>query len=491
MSEVFVDVRETHTAVVFLVGDRAYKMKKPVDLGFVDFTTVQLRQAACQREVELNRRLAPDVYLGVWDVRDEEGLAREHLVVMRRMPADRRLSALVRSAAPVDDDVRRLARMLAAFHARAQRGPSIAAAGTRDAILGRWSQSFDQVRRFKGHVLDQALADEIEQRTLTFLRGREALFADRVTDGRVVDGHGDVLAEDVFCLADGPRVLDCIEFDDQLRWLDGLDDAAFLAMDLEHLGAPELGMRLLDWYAEFAADPAPPSLRHHFVAYRAFVRAKVACMRHDQGDAAAADEVTAHAELAARHLREGTVSLVIVGGLPATGKSTLSGALADRLGAVLVSSDHVRKELAGISPDTSAAAPFEAGIYTPEWTERTYGQLLSRAEMLLARGETVVLDASWTQARWRDHAASVAERTSSYLVALRCDAPPEIVASRLRGRERGASDADEAIASALAARADPWPGADVVRTDDGIERSLAAALGAIRAISGRARVTAA
>jgi aminoglycoside phosphotransferase family enzyme/predicted kinase len=482
----FASTLETHAAVVFLVGDRAYKLKKPVDLGFLDFSSEPKRRAVCQREVALNRRLAPDVYLGVADVTGADGTICDHLVVMRRMPAERRLSALVRAGAPVDEHLRRLARLLAAFHATASRRPEISAEGSRDAILRRWTDSFRQVRPFRGTVLDDRLADEIERRTVDFLAGRRALFADRIADGRVVDGHADLLSDDIFCLDDGPRVLDCIEFDDRLRWLDGLDDAAFLAMDLERLGAAEAATRFLDWYAEFSADPAPASLRHHYVAYRAFVRAKVACLRHAQGDEHAHRDVGAHAALTARHLRDGEVNLILVGGLPGTGKSTLAGHLADRLGAVLLGSDRLRKEMAGIPPEEPAAAAYRRGIYRPEWTDRTYATLVARADQLLQRGESVVLDASWTSAAHRGLARAVATRTRSTLVAVRCEADPAVARDRLRLRrsvrsvESIGSDADESIAVAMAVRTDPWPEATPVRTDAVPDRSVATAIALIR-----------
>jgi hypothetical protein len=461
----YLTVRETHSAVVFLVGDRAYKLKKPVDLGFLDFGTRAKREAACRDEVALNRRLSPDVYLGVADIRGPDGAPCDHLVVMRRMPSERRLTTLVRAGAPVHDQVRAVARLVAAFHATARRGPEIAAEGGRDAILGRWTESFHQVRPFRGGAIEADLLDEIERRTVDFLAGREPLFADRIADGRVVDGHGDLLADDIFCLDDGPRVLDCIEFAERLRWLDGLDDAAFLAMDLERLGAPELAGRFLDWYAEFSADPAPPSLRHHYVAYRAFVRAKVACLRSAQGDEEAAADAAAHAALTVEHLRAGAVRLILVGGLPGTGKSTLAGGLADRLGAVLLSSDRLRKELAGIPPESAAAAPYERGIYAPEWTERTYAELVARAGTLLGRGESVVLDASWIRARHRDLARDVAAGAYSTLVPLRCVAAEETASGRLRDRGHSVSDADERVAAAMAARVEPWPEAMTVRTE--------------------------
>jgi predicted kinase len=343
--------------------------------------------------------------------------------------------------------------------------------------------SFAQVMPFRGGVLDDDLAGQIEGETLRFLAGRGPLFDRRLAEGRIVDGHGDLLAEDIFLLPDGPQLLDCIEFDDRLRAVDGLDDIAFLAMDLERLGQAGSGARLLDWYAEFAADPAPASLRHHFVAYRAFVRAKVACLRHAQGgDAAddAADDVARHAELTAAHLRRGRVSLVLVGGAPATGKSTLAGALADQLGAVVISSDHVRKELAGLDPLTSAAAAYGEGIYTPQWTERTYAELLKRAEALLGLGESVVLDASWTRSAARRRAAAVAERTSSVLVGLECVADRQVVADRLRSRTGDASDADERVAERLRASADPWPAATTIDTNGAPDDSISAAVAAVR-----------
>ncbi|TWE27972.1 aminoglycoside phosphotransferase family enzyme [Prauserella muralis] len=357
-------VHETHIGVVFLLGDRAYKLKKPVDLGFLDFSTPEKRRVACHREVELNRRLSPDVYLGVSEVSGVDGgEPADFLVVMRRMPQERRLATLVKSGEDVTHVVDRLARMVAVFHGGAERGEEISAQGSRDAIRGRWRDSFDQVRPLD--VLDAGEAAEIERLTLDFLAGREPLFERRITEGRVLDGHGDLLTADIFCLDDGPRVLDCLEFDDRLRWLDGLDDIAFLAMDLERLGAPWLAERLLERYAEFAGDPAPASLRHHYVAYRAFVRAKVACLRATQGDADSAAEARDYARLALEHLRTGRPRLILVGGLPGTGKSTLAGGVADRLGAVLLASDRLRKELAGRSPHEHAAAGYQGGIYAP------------------------------------------------------------------------------------------------------------------------------
>lgn len=472
----FVAVRETHIGVVFLVGDRVYKLKKPVRLGFLDFGTRERRVAACLREVELNRRLAPDVYLGVATVSDVDGGAGEPLVVMRRMPEDRRLSTLVRTGEPLSGEITRLARLLATFHAGAERGRHVDAEGAVAALSHRWEESFAQVDEVGADVVPAAVRAEIATRTRDFLAGRAELFAARLAQRRIVDGHGDLLADDIFLLDDGPRVLDCLEFDDRLRRLDGLDDVAFLAMDLERLGRPDLGGLLLDRYAEFGGDPAPASLRAHYVAYRAFVRVKVACLRHAQGAEPAADEAREYADITLRHLRRGQVRLVLVGGLPGSGKTTIAGMLADELGAVLLSSDRVRKELAGVDPACHAPAPYRSGLYTPEHTERTYTELLRRAGELLSRGETVVLDASWSATRERDLARDMAERTRSTLVALHCTAPAEVADARLRTRTGSLSDADPAIAHAMAADEAPWPHACDLDTSGTPKETLGKAL---------------
>lgn len=459
-------VAETHSAVVFFVGDRAYKLKKPVDLGFLDFRDRAVREAVCHREVELNRRLAPDVYLGVADVHGTDGEVCDHLVVMRRMPPERRLSQLVTTGAPVDDHLWALAHLVAAFHARAERSVEADAAAAPGALAGRWSDN-TAVLAAAPAVVDPAAVDEAQALATRYLDGREPLFARRVAEGRACDGHGDLLADDVFCLDDGPRVLDCIEFDDHLRWGDTLADVAFLAMDLERLGRPELGARFLRAYRTHADDAWPASLEHHHVAYRAHVRAKVSAIRADQGHEPAAAEARRLLDMALGHLRAGRVRLVLVGGLPGTGKSTLARALGDALGATVLRSDEVRKELAGLPTDHHAPAPVGQGIYRPEATAATYGELLARAEVALGMGEIVVADASWADEGWRRRAREVAERARADVVELRCEVAAEVAAERIRARAAAgtdASDATPAVAAAMAATADPWPAATTIPT---------------------------
>nr|WP_307874893.1 AAA family ATPase [Frankia nepalensis] len=474
---------ETHSATLTFAGDRVYKAKKPLDLGFLDYRTREARLAACEAEVALNRRLAPDVYLGVADLRDATGQVVDHLVVMRRMPPHRRLSTLVRRGQPVTEQLRAIARRLAVFHAACETSPAIAAAGGPETLAGLWREGVDGVAPFRDGLLDGAVVAEIDRLSARYLAGRAPLLAARIQAGRIRDGHGDLLADDIFCLDDGPRILDCLEFDQRLRVGDVLGDVAFLAMDLERLGAREEAEAFLRWYREFSAETHPQSLEHLYIAYRAFVRAKVSCLRSAQGDGDAADLARRLAALTLDHLRRGRVRLVLVGGLPGTGKSTLASYLAGAQdGWTLLRSDVVRKELAGLP--TGAPAPpehqvgIDAGIYAPAATEAAYAELLRRAGHALAHGDSVLLDASWSTAPARAAAARLATAAHADLVELRCVTAPEVAAARIARRAAAgtdASDATMAVHTAMAARADPWPTATVIHTAVPLTESAAAA----------------
>lgn len=298
-------VAETHSGVVVLSAGRAHKVKKPVVTEFLDFSTPARRRAALDRELALNRRIAPDVYLGVVEVDDPLGGEAEPVLVMHRMPDELRLSTVVTQGRAVDAHLVALARLVANFHGTARRGPEVDAEGGVDALRERWSDNVEQARDVG--VLDAGVLDEVAQRVGQFLGGRGPLLALRVAQGCIVDGHADLTAQDVFCLPDGPRVLDCLDFDDRLRFVDRIDDVAFLAMDLEHLGRPGLAADFLHDYAQAAGVivAAPASLVHHYVAYRAFVRAKIECLQHTQGRSGSAERAGGYAELALRHLRSG------------------------------------------------------------------------------------------------------------------------------------------------------------------------------------------
>ncbi|HOB50179.1 MAG TPA: hypothetical protein PKK01_12820, partial [Mycobacterium sp.] len=309
------EVAETHTGMVFLVGERAYKVKKPVVTDFLDFSTVDRRVQACTREVMLNRRLAPDSYLGLGRFTGPAG-ETEPVIVMRRHPDDRRLATLVRRGADVTGELEAVASVLASFHSAADRGPQIDDEARTGAVAARWQENIAELRRYAAGLvpgLDGAVVDEIGVLATQFSTGRPELFVARIADGRILDGHADLLADDIFCLPAGPELLDCLEFDDRLRYVDAVDDAAFLAMDLEYLGRPDLAAFFLDRYLNLTGDDAPPSLQHFYIAYRAVVRAKVDCVRYTQGHPASVSQAARHLGIALEHLRHGTVRLVVVG----------------------------------------------------------------------------------------------------------------------------------------------------------------------------------
>lgn len=471
-------VAETHSGAVILLGNRAYKLKKPVEFGFLDFRDVEARRRVCEREIELNRRLSPDVYLGVGALEGPSGQS-EPLVVMRRMPDRFRLSRLLHTEQDLTTQIRRIARQLAAFHLRARTGPDVVAHGTRDALRRRWDANLAEATVFAGQLFDVDTLREIATLAHRFLAARDELFEERIRRGAVVDGHGDLTPDDIFCLPDGPRLLDCLEFDDALRYVDRLDDIAFLAMGLEDLDAGEAAQLLIETWAEYVGDPAPPSLLHHFLAYRAFVRAKVGCLRGAQRRPDGDTGVRAYTEATLAHLRAGAISLVLVGGPPGSGKSTIAGAVADRLGMTTLNSDRLRKEAAGIDPMSSAAGPLGTGIYDAAHTRSTYADLLHRAELLLRRGESVVLDASWTHEMDRRRARAVADLLSTDLVELRCEVNAATASTRVRHRH-GISDADTQVAVELRRKTDPWPSSHTIDTSRGIGECVDDACAVIR-----------
>lgn len=481
---------ETHVSTVFLVGDRAYKLKKAIATGFLDWSTEASRRQACEREVELNSRLAPDVYQGVAAVLGPDGQPCDHLVVMRRLPEQARLSRLVTESRDPRRALRRVVKTLAAFHGAAARSPEIDEGACPDAVLARWRDNAREMGPYAGTLLDPGELEELADRSERYVAGRRPLFGQRIDEGRVCDGHGDLLADDIFCLPDGPRIVDCLEFDDRLRHGDVVEDIAFLAMDLERLGAPDLATWFLDAYRRATGDPFPRSYADFFVAYRAQVRAKVACLRHAQGVPAAAGEAGRLLGMALAHLRAAEVRLILVGGLPGSGKTTVARRLGHALGWRVLSSDEVRRAPGdGPEPSPAGAAalagpPFATGRYTPAATDAAYEVLLDRARALLESGEPVILDASWTAARHRAAAAGLAGQTVSALGELRCEAPIGMLAHRIAERRaagRSLSEATPEVMHQMALREDPWPTATAIDTARGRQVSLQAALAAVGA----------
>lgn len=461
----YAEVHETHTGVVVLVGDRAFKAKKPVLTDFLDFRTPQRRERACAREVELNSRLSPQSYLGVAHLSDPSGGPSEPVIVMRRYRDEDRLSSLVargpdESVRPVLDAV---AATLAGFHALAERGPAIDAQAAAVAVGRRWAGNLAELDHYAGMGVPGAAAGEVARIRLfaeEFIAGREPLFTRRIAAGRIVDGHGDLLADDIFNADGHPALLDCLEFDDELRYVDRIDDAAFLAMDLEFLGRGDLGDYFLQRYVAHAADTAPPALRHFYIAYRAVVRAKVECLRYTQGKPAAAADATRHLDIAGRHLRSGTVRLALVGGNPGTGKSTLARGLSEEFGAQVISTDDVRRQLRGADVISGESGVLDTGLYSPANVATVYDEVLRRSQESLVNGQSVILDGTWRDPRMRAHAYRLAAESHSAIVELMCSASSDLAAGRISTRRPGSSEVTPQIAAALAADGAGWAGWD-------------------------------
>ncbi len=386
---------ETHISILVFVGDRVYKIRKPVRFEFLDFRDRGARALDCRREVELNRRLAPDVYLGVADV-VMDGEPVDHMVVMRALPEDRQLTALLRSDPHIGAWLDLIAATLSSFHARAKRSESISASASPSVLEQKWKGNFEEVRRFVGVTLPSSVESQIQSLVALWLTRHRALLETRIADGHMCDGHGDLQASDIFCLDDGIRILDCLEFSDTLRHDDVCADVAFLAMDLQHLGHPEAAQTFVRAYEGHSGSRLPPPLLHFHVALRAYVRAKVACLRSEQ-EADAADSAIELHGLALRHLRSARSALVLVGGLPGTGKSTLATGLAEETGWTLVRSDEVRRQ-----------GPMGPDRYAPDALATVYEELLQVAQNRLEQGDSVILDASWISAAQRARAAQVA-----------------------------------------------------------------------------------
>ena len=474
----YIDVHETHTGVVMLAGDRAFKAKKPVLTDFLDFRTPEQRERACQREVELNRRLSPDSYLGVAHLTDPGGGPAEPIVVMRRYRDDERLTSIVTGDQPeqsVNGVLDRIAGALARFHEKAERSPVISAQGKPAAIERRWHENLSELNRYAATSITELSSrslSRIQHLVAEFISGRTALLTNRTEEGCILDGHGDLLADDIFCPNGKLAVLDCLEFDDKLRYVDRVDDAAFLAMDLEFLGRKDLGDYFLEKYVACSADTAPLALRDFYIAYRAVVRAKVDCVRWSQGTSEAKTDAARHLSIALEHLKNGAVRLALIGGNPGTGKSTLARALAEKTGAQVISTDDVRRELRESGAITGDPGVLDAGLYTPDSVAAVYQEALRRAHTFLGNGQSVILDATWRDPKMRAEAGILAAKTHSALVELMCVASVDVAATRIKARRPGNSDVTSEIALEVAAQNNGWETAYRVDTTRGLDYSV-------------------
>jgi aminoglycoside phosphotransferase family enzyme/predicted kinase len=465
---------QTHLSHVFRTGARVYKFRKAVDLGFVRFATRAERNADCLREVALNRRLAPDVYLGVAPLRGAtlgpcaESLVAEdveHCVVMRRLPDARDALSLLEAGALSGRQLDALAQLLALFHATHALGAP--APFTEDEWRERCtrpaSDNFESLAEADAGLAPPELLATARERALGFAAEHADRFERRRREGRAVDAHGDLHLQHIWYERDDeePIAIDCLEFSESLRKIDAASEVAFVAMDLRYRRARRLGERFLSRYATESDDYDLYSLVDYFTAYRAGVRAKVAALAaRDPGIAAAQREGAAesahrHLALAAEALAPtpSRPTLVLVCGVVGSGKSSVAAALADRIEAVAIASDRVRKRQLGALPTERLAAGWGEGAYSSQQTDRTYAGMLTRAGPVVASGRSVILDATWSRSEHRARAVEAARRcgADTFLVEVCCD--PAIARDRLARRARAGTDPSDAGPEALEASA--------------------------------------
>jgi len=474
---------ETHISHVFLRGVDVYKLKRPVALGFLDFSTLLLREAACRAEVELNRRLSRDVYLGVVAVvrepsgrlgfveRDESRAAGdpevlEWAVHMRRLDDQQRADALLTAGSFGARDVETLAATIAAFHRAAAASEAITQFGSPESIEHNVRENFEQIA---GQVAAYLSADEHAQLVTyqtRFLAEQRERLVERARAGFVRDGHGDLRLEHCYRGDDGAyAIIDCIEFNERFRYGDVCADLAFLAMDLSYHGRSELADSFVAAYARESSDYGVYGVLDFYRSYRATVRAKVSTFLGNDEGVSEATRTTAQHEARRYFLLAITAGqrplcaarLIVTFGLIASGKSTLAAALAERLGAAQLSADHTRKELLGVRAEQPLPEAAFSGAYDSASSERVYATLFARAALILRTGRSVVLDATFRARAHREQARELANQWGADLLFVECQCDRALAMQRLRSRARGpsASDGREEIFDTFAASFEP------------------------------------
>lgn len=455
-----VELIETHVSWVFLAGSEVFKVKKPKNLGFLDFSTLASRRAACEAEVELNLRLAPDVYKGLAPVRlgadgraalTGDGPVIDWAVHMRRLSDARRADVMLAAGELTEALIERIAARMARFHAAARADAETARFGDPQVIAVNVRENFEQTRASIETFLTPAEASEIEASQLAFLERRADLFKARAAAGMARDGHGDLRLEHIYIEPSGEVVIiDCIEFNDRFRYADTCSDVAFLSMDLAWHGRVDLAELFLASYARETDDYDMYPLVDFYEGYRAYVRGKVAAIL--AADEGAGDEARARAAaqarryfllaLSASHTPLVPPSVIAVGGVIGTGKSSVATAISRRTGAVIVEADRTRKNMLGVRHTQKLTDPSWAGAYERGFTDAVYQELLRRGSKALDARRPVVLDASFRSASMRAGAKELAARYGVPFLFVECRAAREVCLERLRRRQRETSVSD-------------------------------------------------
>lgn len=494
-----VELLETHISWVLLAGDHAYKLKKPVDLGFLDFSTPELRAHFCREELRLNRRLAPRHYLAVLAVTGTPGDPRiggdgpvvDHAVVMRRFPQDDLLDARLVAGTLEPAQLDAVADTVAAFHAGLAPAEPDSGWGTPQAVRTPVDENFQAIAPVTG---GDRLAPLRDWCAATHER-LSPVFHQRLAQGWVRECHGDMHLGNMAWDEDAPVIFDAIEFSPALRWIDVMSELAFLVSDLAHRGRADLGRRVLNRWLEHSGDYGGLAVLRYYQVYRTLVRAKVTAIRLQQldpGDPARGptrEELERYLDQATAYTQPLHPRLVITRGLSGSGKSVLAGSLVEAMGAVRLRADVERKRLAGLPPLARTHSPPGAGLYGPEMSARTLEHLAILAREVLASGYPVVVDATFLGRPWRDALRGVAAEAGVPFVILEVTCPHGELRRRVAARRGDASEADLAV---LARQLDAFTPLDpdeapfTVTVDNGGAPPAAADL-ATRVLAGGAR----
>ena len=461
-----IELIETHISWVVLTGEFVYKIKKPVNLGFADFSTLEKRRHFCAEEVRLNQRFAPDIYIGVVAITGSPAAPRlasdqgddknrgeviEYAVRMRQFPSSAQLDRMLDRNELEGRHLDAFARVIADFHQRVSVAGADHRYGDPVAVLKPAEENFPDLRRYLPDPasIERILALEGWTRA-EFVKLRNE-FMRRKQSGFVRECHGDLHLRNLAWVDDAPLVFDCLEFNPELRWIDVMSEVGFLVMDLQARGQAGLASRFLNQYLERTGDYAGLSVLPFYLVYRALVRVKVDGIRALQSGVDAQEKDGAgrtcrsYLALAWRYTQREKPRLIVTRGVSASGKTTVSDSLVDALGVIRIRSDVERKRLAGLSAESDARAALNQGLYDTAGSHATYARLLDLARQVLAAGFTVIVDAAFLQAGQRQpFQALAAERGIAYTI-IEVSAPEAVLRERIVSRARGASDANLAV----------------------------------------------
>jgi len=497
------ELLETHISFVLLTGHYAYKFKKPLDLGFLDFTTLDKRKFYCREELRLNRRFAPDIYLDVIAVTgtpdrpvlDGDGEPLEYAVKMLQFPKDAELDSVLKNGNLTSVHMDELARRVAGFHERAAVAPEDSPFGTLESVRRSALDNFTAIRdSFRLDDCKERLEKQ-ESWTIQSLQQLARFISGRKQEGHVRECHGDLHLGNIALFEGKPVPFDCIEFSEDFRFIDVINEIAFLIMDLDARGKSPLSFRFLDSYLQSTGDYEGLRLLRLYCVYRALVRCKVTCIRLSQDDLDAPERhrksvLSRHyLELADHYTKAPAVALLITHGLSGSGKTTWTQPLLERVGAIRVRSDVERKRLHGLGAGAQSTSGLQVGIYKKESTAETYDRLLSLAGVILECGYPVIVDATFLQKELRVKFRCFAEDRHIPFAVLDFQAGEEDLRQRIREREKSGTDASEAGTDVLDYQIDHREPLDDTETDRAVVIDTSAAVDETRLTAILAKIT--